>query len=166
MIHNKLHDKHTHSIDTRSCICILAAPQLVSVLVLGPGSANSGLLIAAWKCVCACVRTHACTSLNLSISLSLYTCVYIHIYIYIYTYTYIYVYIYVYVVYAHIYIYIYIYTQIHTYNMHVCGTHAIMDSSRETPDVTTKPKCYDSTNILVRPVSLLTLWISEGLTQS
>ena len=27
-----------------------------------------------------------------------------------------------------------------------------MDFSRETPDVTTKPKCYDLTNILVRDV--------------
>ena len=40
--------------------------------------------------------------------------------------------------------------------------------SRETPHVTTKPKptCYDLTNILIRPISVLTLWISEGLTQS
>ena len=30
-----------------------------------------------------------------------------------------------------------------------------MDVSRETPDVTTKPKCYDLSNILGRPVSLL-----------
>ena len=36
-----------------------------------------------------------------------------------------------------------------------CWTSApwIMDVPRETPDVTTKPNCYDLTNILVRPVS-------------
>ena len=28
--------------------------------------------------------------------------------------------------------------------------YASMDVSRETPDVTTKPKCYDLSNILVR----------------
>ena len=45
-----------------------------------------------------------------------------------------------------------------------CLRMLIIDVSRETPDVTTKPKCDGLTNI--RPISLLTLWISGGLTQA
>ena len=41
-----------------------------------------------------------------------------------------------------------------------------MDVSRETPDVTTKPKCYDLTNLPVRPVHKQRIQISAGLTQA
>ena len=56
---------------------------------------------------------------------------------------------YIIMLYIHIYIYMYIHI---LWLLNCCSTRThqkIMKVSRATPDVTTKPKCYDLTNMLV-----------------